>query len=65
MYNPVYAEYLSQHKMNENMEYVRQAQLLRALREGKTQNRNANRPLNNLLQSLWPFNQLRPLGASR
>lgn len=65
MYNPVYAQYLSQHKMNENMEHVRQSQLLRALRESKPQSHNARRPLFSLLQSLWPFNQPRALGATR
>jgi hypothetical protein len=65
MFNPVYAEYLSQQKMNENMEFVRQAQLLRAMRESKTQTRNARRPLSGLLHSLWPFNQPRALGAAR
>jgi hypothetical protein len=64
MYNPVYAQYLSQHKMNENMDHVRQAQLLRALSESKTQTCNARRPLFSLLQSLWPFSQPRALHAA-
>ena len=64
MFNPVYAEYLSQHKMNENLEFVRQSQMLRALREVKSQTRNARHPLFGLLQSLWPFNQPRALHAA-